>query len=72
MDAGRGIFVSLREGTFVTSPVPGVFVVSVVTGEGEADGVVVATEVPEVPGTVVGMVVGTVVVVFEGEAVVVV
>ena len=48
------------------------FVVSVVTGEGEADGVVVATEVPEVPGTVVGMVVGTVVVVFEGEAVVVV
>jgi len=63
-----GIFVSFREGTFVTSPVPGVFV----TGEGEADGVVVATEVPEVPGTVVGMVVGTVVVVFVGEAVVVV
>ncbi len=48
------------------------FVVSVVMGEGEADGVVVATEVEEVPGTVVGMVVGTVVVVFVGEAVVVV
>ena len=68
-----GIFVSFREGAFVTSPeVPGVFVVSVVTGEGEADGVVVATEVPEVPVTVVGMVVGTVVVVFVGETVVVV
>ncbi|HPH35157.1 MAG TPA: hypothetical protein PLU94_06670 [Methanoregulaceae archaeon] len=67
------IFVSFREGTVVTSPeVPGVFVVSVVMGEGEADGVVVATEVEEVPGTVVGMVVGTVVVVFVGEAVVVV